>query len=794
MSHTTPPPKATSASRRCAPWSTSQSQMRATFASVLSASCPEIHSRGAAGSTSSSRAACSDMAYSSATTNSRPANPVSASARGSKSSAPGPARSGTSRPAARNVRVTTWSITARLPPPGSHRGSREEPMFGLSIPSCPAVGLDDVHSRGTRLTSSGRGRWRAMRTLPRQPASAELPHQLVPRPIVHTDRDVRGRVGFLALRHQADDPFEWVGTLQQRPRTARLAVPEPVDDGLRSHLQVDDQVAIAQLFPIFRVDEGASSGADHLVLRGHDVVDGFALDLAKAGFTVPPKNLRDGPPRHLFDAPVAVHERQPQASGDVATERCFATAAEADQDQVVHHSTAVSRFKSTFSVTAKVGQCFLEAVAAELEAHGIRQDQRHHGLADDARRRDDAHVAALDVRHAALAGGVVDGRQWMDQRRDRFGGPTHDQRRTVGHPTLEPTRPVRRPDPTAFGVVVDHVVRLGPWPGGIGKRVTEFDRFDRLNAHDRRRQSAVEALVPLAVAAETDRQPVTDDFEDAAESIAGRTGSLDELDGAIFERFVAGPNRRLLDLRPPGVVGRVLPQSERVGRIRPRGAHTPHVAADFNPELAQEHLAERAGGHARGGFARARTFEHVANVAEAELDHARQVGVTGPQPGHRRRWFGHRFDVHLALPVCPIPILDDHRDRPTHGQTVSHAGDDLHAVVFDLLTPTAPVALLATGEVDIDVLSQNGEPGGQVLDEDGELWAVRFAGRDHAQVAQAHRRWPWRITSSYARMGASWPVQRSNARAAWCSNMPNPFSARAPASRAATMKPVSGGL
>ena len=169
-----------------------------------------------------------------------------------------------------------------------------------------------------------------------------------------------------------------------------------------------------------------------------------------------------------------------------------------------------------------------------------------------------------------------------------------------------------------------------------------------------------------------------------------------------------------------------------------------------------------------------------------------QVGVAGPQPRHWRRRLWHGFDVHLALPVGPVSILDHHGDRTAHGPTVPHAGHDLHAVVFDLLAPAATVALLAAGEVDVDVLGQHGQPSRQVLDEDRELRTVRFARRDHAQVTQAHT--DSRRAAAYASIGAAWPVQRSNARAAWCSNMPNPFSARAPACRAATMKPVSGGL
>ena len=71
---------------------------------------------------------------------------------------------------------------------------------------------------------------------------------------------------------------------------------------------------------------------------------------------------------------------------------------------------------------------------------------------------------------------------------------------------------------------------------------------------------------------------------------------------------------------------------------------------------------------------------------------------------------------------------------------VPHAGHDLDAVVFDLLAAAAAVALLAAGQVDVDVLGQHGQAGRQVLDKDGQLRPVRFAGGHHAQVAEAHAR------------------------------------------------------
>src|SRR5207244_9987075 len=132
------------------------------------------------------------------------------------------------------------------------------------------------------------------------------------------------------------------------------------------------------------------------------------------------------------------------------------------------------------------------------------------------------------------------------------------------------------------------------------------------------------------------------------------------------------------------------------------------------------------------------TFEDVAYVVEAVLDHARQIGVARTQACHRWWRLGHRLDVHLALPVRPVAVLDHHGDRSAHRHAVSHAGDDLDAVVLDLLASTPTVAALAARQVDVDVFGQYGQPGGQVLDEDRELRPVRLASSEYPQVAEAH--------------------------------------------------------
>ena len=97
----------------------------------------------------------------------------------------------------------------------------------------------------------------------------------------------------------------------------------------------------------------------------------------------------------------------------------------------------------------------------------------------------------------------MDGSGWMSVEIGLAAPRTTSGAPLVTPPSSPPALLVGRIQP-CFEVVVDDVVRLGAWPRGIGEGVAELDRFHRLNAHDRRRQTAVQALVPLAVRAQSD--------------------------------------------------------------------------------------------------------------------------------------------------------------------------------------------------------------------------------------------------------------------------------------------------
>src|SRR5205807_6543023 len=56
---------------------------------------------------------------------------------------------------------------------------------------------------------------------------------------------------------------------------------------------------------------------------------------------------------------------------------------------------------------------------------------------------------------------------------------------------------------------------------GYRNALADFDGFDGLDAHERLGQAAIKFFVPLSVAAETGRNIVSDNLEDAADGVVG---------------------------------------------------------------------------------------------------------------------------------------------------------------------------------------------------------------------------------------------------------------------------------
>src|SRR5215208_1383830 len=64
---------------------------------------------------------------------------------------------------------------------------------------------------------------------------------------------------------------------------------------------------------------------------------------------------------------------------------------------------------------AVVPERLFETIPAKLDPHRIRQHDRDHCRTDDARGGHDAHITPLNVSDIALACGVVDRWQWVNE-------------------------------------------------------------------------------------------------------------------------------------------------------------------------------------------------------------------------------------------------------------------------------------------------------------------------------------------------------------------------------------------
>ena len=163
------------------------------------------------------------------------------------------------------------------------------------------------------------------------------------------------------------------------------------------------------------------------------------------------------------------------------------------------------------------------------------------------------------------------------------------------------------------------------------------------------------------------------------------------------------------------------------------GGDLDHVRVDLDAERAQERLAERPAGDARGGLAGGGALEDVAHVGLLVLLRADQVGVAGPRQVHLRDLGLDRPGAHPLLPVGVVAVGDLQRDRAAERAPVAHAGRDLGRVALDLHAPAAAVAELAARHVGVEVLRAQLQARRQTLDDAGQAGAVRLAGGYQAE-------------------------------------------------------------
>ena len=156
------------------------------------------------------------------------------------------------------------------------------------------------------------------------------------------------------------------------------------------------------------------------------------------------------------------------------------------------------------------------------------------------------------------------------------------------------------------------------------------------------------------------------------------------------------------------------------------------------PMVPQQQLGQRAGGDAGRRLPGAGPFENVPGVVEAVLLHAGQVGVAradlGQRRGGRRPGAADISACHLSLRV-PLGVLDLDGHRRADRAAVADAADEAQLVDLEALPRPTPEAETATGQLGLDVLDGDRQPGRQPLDDDDQGLPVGFTGGQEAEHA-----------------------------------------------------------
>ena len=176
----------------------------------------------------------------------------------------------------------------------------------------------------------------------------------------------------------------------------------------------------------------------------------------------------------------------------------------------------------------------VDAVAAELLDHGRGDLEGHSGLGHHAGRRNGADVGALDARLEGLLAHHVHGAERLLERGDGLHGRAQHDGLAVAHAALDAAGHVRLAEEPCFLVPEDLVVHLGARFVRHAESGTDLDALDRLDAHERCGEPAVELPVPVHVAAEPHGNAGDDQLEHAAQGIARRRAPRRSSSSSVF--------------------------------------------------------------------------------------------------------------------------------------------------------------------------------------------------------------------------------------------------------------------
>ncbi len=148
------------------------------------------------------------------------------------------------------------------------------------------------------------------------------------------------------------------------------------------------------------------------------------------------------------------------------------------------------------------------------------------------------------------------------------------------------------------------------------------------------------------------------------------------------------------------------------------------------PNLASNCLASAPTGDAGGGFTGAGSFQNVAGVGEIVFDGAGEIGMAGARArdGFVMRGIA-RFNREGFGPVFPVGVGNNHGSAASRWFGVTHAGDDVGAIGFDLHATAASKALLPAPEFVLYCVNRDGYAGGEACEGRHQAFAVGLARR-----------------------------------------------------------------
>ena len=251
---------------------------------------------------------------------------------------------------------------------------------------------------------------------------------------------------------------------------------------------------------------------------------------------------------------------------------------------------------------------------------------------------------------------------------------------------------------------------------------TELDALGRLQAHQGMREASIKLAIPLHMAAQPNRKPGRDDFDDTAECISGLLAGIDLFDNRALCRRIRNAHLRFLSDEPQ------FRHAQIGGSFRDRRTDTHAVPENIDSERSQELPRETANRDARGSLTRRGAFENVADIFKIIFQNARKVRVTGTRTRHD---FGFpaiaRISRHPLFPILEVAIYDDEGDGAAQCAPEADTRNWPRLILLDEHPAPAPVTFLAARKVVVNLCEVDFESRWHAFDNGDQLGAVRFA-------------------------------------------------------------------